>query len=369
MIATLPLRGDSRSSAESHRSLRSFWHPRHWPAWCLVAWLRAWAALPLPCSLANHRVYGRATYSLARRPRHVARRNLELCFPQLVAADRERLVERHFESMGMSVAEIAFAWFAADRRIRDRFTIRGLEHVAAALARGRGAILYTGHFTSLELCGRPLRLALPNFTVMFSRRSNELLDEIQRRGRLRVAHEAVPSDNVRALLRALKRNAAVWYAPDQAHSHGELVPFFGEPAMTSLATVRLARLSGAPVVPFSYRRSDERGHYELEFHGPLLDLPSGDALADTRALVVRLESFVRAAPEQYQWLHRRFKGRPANWPDPYAAVLPTTGQAPSSRNAPAAGARTGRQRANAQYLLARSLATASVCTTRISPSR
>ena len=133
----------------------------------------------------------------------------------------------------------------------------------------------------------------PTFTAMFSHRSNPLLGEIQRRGRLRLAHETVPSDNVRALLRALRRNAAVWYAPDQTQKQGELVPFFGEPAMTSLATSKLARLSGAPVVPFSFRRTDDRGHYELEFHAPLRDFPTSDALADTHALV----RMPHAAPE------------------------------------------------------------------------
>jgi dolichol-phosphate mannosyltransferase len=323
----LPL---AEPSAAPDRSLWSFWQPRHWPAWCFVMWLRLSAALPLSWSLAVHRLYGRAMYSLARRQRQVARRNLELCFPRLTPAERERLLARHFESACMSIAEIAFAWFAADRRVDERFTVRGLEHVAEALAQGNGAILYTGHFTALEICGRPLRLDLPRFTVMYSRRSNALLDEIQRRGRQRVAHEAIPSDNVRALLRALKRNAAVWYAPDQMHSHGALVPFFGEPAMTSVATTKLARLSGAPIVPFSYRRSDERGRYDLEFHAPLRDLPTADALADTHALVRRLEAFIRAAPEQYQWLHRRFKNRPAGFPNPYRIEPPAEPPPPST---------------------------------------
>jgi KDO2-lipid IV(A) lauroyltransferase len=319
--------------AKSRRSLLTFWRPRFWPAWCLVAWLRAWAALPLRWSLAVHRVYGRTMYSLARRQRNAARRNLELCFPQLTPAERETLLKRHFESVGMSIAEIAFAWFAPDRRVPNRFIVRGLEHVTAALAKGNGAILYTGHFTPLEVCGRPLNHALPSLTVMFIQRSNGLLDEIQRRGRQRVAHEAVPSDNVRALMRSLKRNAAVWYAPDQMDSHGQLVRFFGEPAMTSLATSKLARLSGAPVVPFSYRRASKSGLYELEFHAPLP--PAADALASTDALVRRLEDFIRAAPEQYQWLHRRFKGRPAEWPDPYRTST-APGQASLPTPAPTA---------------------------------
>ena len=194
---------------------------------------------------------------------------------------------------------------------------------------------------------------------MFSRRSNALLEEVQRRGRLRIAHEAVPSDNVRGLLRSLKRNAAVWYAPDQVDAHGELVPFFGEPAMTSLATSRLARLSGAPVVPFSYRRTSERGHYEVEFHAQLPT--TTDALADTDALVRALEAFVRAAPEQYQWLPRRFKGRPPEWPDPYRAAA-RAGATTESTAQPDRGT-------NAQYLLASSLPHASVAMTRNNDKR
>ena len=340
-MSTSPTGNDAQSSAKSvggtgepRRSLLSFWQARYWPTWCFVAWLRLSAALPLSWNLAVHRVGGRLLYSLARRQRHVARRNLEICFPQLAPAEREDLLKRQFESVGMSIGEIAFAWFASDRRVPKHFAVRGLEHVTAALAKGKGAILYTGHFTSLEICGRPLKLALPNFTIMFSRRSNALLDEIQRRGRLLVAHDAVPSDNVRALLRALKRNAAVWYAPDQMHSTGELVPFFGEPAMTSLTTSKLARVSGAPIVPFSNRRSDNRGHWELEFHEPLHGLPTDDALADTRVLVGLLEDFIRAAPEQYQWINRRFKGRPAGWPDLYRAAQPTAAPGPEVEDAP-----------------------------------
>jgi KDO2-lipid IV(A) lauroyltransferase len=335
------------------RPLTAFFKPRYWPAWCLVSWLRLIALLPLEVALAIHRVYGRAMYCLAPRQRHVVRRNLELCFPALTPSERERLVKRHFESLGMSLAECAFAWLASDRRLASRFVVRGLEHLRDALAEGNGAILYTGHFGSLEICGRALKLALPYFACMFSRRGNPLLDEIQRRGRLRVAHETVASDQVRATLRALKRGAAVWYAPDQVHSHGVLLPFFGEPAMTNVATSKLARLSGAPILPFSYRRTDDRGHYELVVHARLTELPTADPVADTRALVHRLEEFIRAAPEQYQWLHRRFRGRP-DLPDPYRAEaapprtrstesstksLPSTTAAPAARS-PSRGARS-----------------------------
>jgi KDO2-lipid IV(A) lauroyltransferase len=103
-------------SGEPRRSLLTFWRPRYWPTWCFVAWLRLSAALPLEWSLAVHRIGGRALYALARRQRHVARRNLEICFPQLTPAEREHLLKRQFESVGMSIGEIAFAWFASDRQ-------------------------------------------------------------------------------------------------------------------------------------------------------------------------------------------------------------------------------------------------------------
>lgn len=305
------------SNSDAPQPLKRFSLTRFWRAWSVVLWLKLAAALPVQLSLALHARLGRWLYRIDARRAHVVRRNLEICFPELGPHDREDLVERHFESFGMSIAEYALAWFAPARKLEGRFEIEGLHHVLAALARGRGAILYTGHFHSIDICGWPLKRTLPRFACMFSHRSNALLDEIQRRGRLRIAHEQVPDDNVRALLRALAGGAAVWYAPDQMYAQGALVPFFGEPAMTNLATAKLARVSGAPVVPFSYRRSDTRGRYALEFHAPLEGIPSGDALADTARLAHVLEGFVRAAPEQYHWLHRRFKGRPDGWPDVY----------------------------------------------------
>ena len=301
----------------THQPLYRFWHPRHWGAWLLYLSMLLTAALPLRFSLALYRGIGRLMYRSSSRKRRIVRRNLELCFPELSEDAREQLVLRHFESAGMSIAETAFSWLASDRRIAHRFTIHGLEHLKRALEKGKGAILYTGHFATIDICGHPLKHATPLFAVMYSHRSSELIDEVQLRGRLREAHEAFPSDNVRAMIRSLQRNAAVWYAPDQMYADGELVPFFNELAMTNVATSKLARLTGAAVLPFAFRRSDPKGHYELTLHAPLDNFPTDDPVADTRRLVRYLETFVRAAPEQYQWMHRRFKDRPAPLPDLY----------------------------------------------------
>jgi len=317
-----------RDMADSeHQPLYRFWRPRFWRAWVFYLWLRLTACLPLRAALSLYRGVGRMFYRMASRQRRIVRRNIELCFPELSAEAREQLVRRHFESFGMSIAETAFAWFASDRRLMHRFTVHGLEHLNRALERGKGVILYTGHFATIDLCGHPLKHATPLFAVMFSHRSSELLDEVQRRGRMREAHEAFPSDNVRAMIRSLQRNAAVWYAPDQMYLEGELLPFFHELAMTNVATSKLARLTGAVVVPFAYRRSDPKGRYELTLHPPLDNFPTDDAVADTRRLVRYLEEFIRAAPEQYAWMHRKFKDRPAPLPDLYARKV-TGPQAP-----------------------------------------
>jgi KDO2-lipid IV(A) lauroyltransferase len=281
--------------------------------------MRLTAALPLGLALRVHERLGDLAYRLAKKQRRIVRRNLELCFPELGAAEVERLAKRHFEALGASVAESAAAWFAPDRRLAERFDIVGVEHLNAAMAAGRGVILFTGHFTPLEICGRPFKRLTPLFACMFSHRSNPLLDEIQRQGRLRSAHEAASSDDVRSLLKSLKRNAVIWYAPDQFHAgaNAELVPFFQEPAMTNVATSRLARVSGAAVIPFSYRRLPGAARYELRFHAPLEGIPSNDPVGDTSRLFRLLEQFIRVCPEQYLWLHKKFKGRPAPLPDPY----------------------------------------------------
>ncbi|HEX5419203.1 MAG TPA: lipid A biosynthesis lauroyl acyltransferase [Gammaproteobacteria bacterium] len=314
---------------ESADSSMKYYAPRYWPVWGFWLWLRLTAALPLGLALRIHESLGALVYRLAGKQRRLVQRNIELCFPELAAPEVDRLALRHFAALGASVAESAIAWFTPDRRLAGRFDILGREHLNDAIAAGRGVILFTGHFTTLELCGRPFKSLTPLFACMFSHRSNPLLDEIQFRGRLRSAHEAASSDDVRALLRSLKRNAVIWYAPDQFYRgpNAELIPFFHELAMTNVATSKLARVSGAALVPFSYRRLEGQARYELRFHAPLEGIPSEDPAEDTRRLFRVLERFIRACPEQYLWLHKKFKGRPAPLPDLYGRARVDRGRA------------------------------------------
>lgn len=312
-------RGGERGVFADQIPLYRFWQPRHWGTWLLLAWMRVTALLPWRASIRVHKRLGRAARPLLRGAERIARRNIETCFPELSAEAVEDLLARHFESIGAFFAETAIAWFADPKRIDELFEVQGARHVQDALAAGRGVILFSGHFTTLEICARRAKDVAPLFAFMYQTRSSDLLNEMQARNRRNAAQLSFPKDNVRAMLRSLRSNAAVWYAPDQVYlgKQARLVPFFGVPAMTNVATSKLARLSGAAVVPFFFGRRDDDSGYLLRFEPALEDFPSADAEADTRRLVEVLERFVRECPDQYMWIHRRFKGRPPPLPNIY----------------------------------------------------
>ena len=297
--------------------LTQFLGPRYWLTWLFVGWLRLTAALPWQATIVIHRWIGRVVWHLLPGRRRVVVRNLEICFPELDPRARLELARRSFENAAISVGEVGIAWFS---RQLPPVRVEGREHLDAALAKGNGVILLSGHFTTLELTGLFVKPLTPLFAFMYRARSNALLDAVQARGRERTAHLSFSNTDTRAMLRALRDNATVWYAPDQAHTGAgaELLPFFGEPAMTNTATARLARVSGAAVLPFQFRRLDDGSGYLVRFEPAVAGMPSDDATADTMKLTSILEGFIRSCPEQYLWTHRRFKGRGSSLPNAYA---------------------------------------------------
>lgn len=272
--------------------------------WCL-------AQLPYSAQVRLGRVLGLALAPFARERRHVARTNLRLCFPELDTAARRRLLREHFASLGVAVFEIALSWWAPARRLRRLAHIEGLEHLHAALARGHGVILLSAHFTTLEIGGRLLSLHAP-FHVLYREHKNPAFESVMRRARERHFEKAIPREDMRALLRSLKANLPVWYAPDQNYGgeHSVYVPFFGVPAATITTTSRIARISGAAVVPFFQHRLPGGRGYRLVLYPALNQFPSGDPQADTLRINRLIEAEIRKSPEQYLWVHRRFKTHP-----------------------------------------------------------
>lgn len=274
--------------------------------------------LPFALQMATGRLIGRLAYRLARRRRRIAAINIRLCFPELDAHRQDELVRAHFISLGQGIVETALCWWGRDAQLRHRYQLIGEQHLDAARRRGKGTILLSAHFTTLELGGRLLALSQP-FHVLYRRHGNRLLESVMQRSRARRFLSAIPRDDTHALLGSLKQNQAVWYAPDQNHAGRQslFAPFFGIQAATLTATSRLARISGAAVVPFfQIRRPDNRG-YLLVLCPPLAQFPGDDLQADAARINRLIEAVVREMPEQYLWVHRRFRTRPPGEASPY----------------------------------------------------
>jgi KDO2-lipid IV(A) lauroyltransferase len=257
-------------------------------------------------------IAGRAIYRCATKRRAIAAINLELCFPELSIAERQKLLRDHFASLGRALFETGLAYWASDERLRTLLDIDGLDNLHAAIARGRGVILVAAHFTSMELCGRLLGLEA-DYDAVIRPFSNPEIDAIVYSGRQRAVRKVIPKKSFRLFLRALRDNRAAMIAVDQASTAGDRVmaPFFGHPAPTSTNAARIARKTGAAVLPVRWLRKAEDSGYRIEIGTEVPDFPSGDDLTDACRLNALVEEQIRQAPEQYYWIHRRFKLDPS----------------------------------------------------------
>lgn len=293
-------------------------NPRYWPTWIALGAMRLLEPLPWRVLAGLGRSIGSL---LARLPLpfvRIARRNLELCLPELTPAQREHLLRAHFQSIGISLFETAVSWWSPNERIARLVRLEGEEHLQAALARGRGAILLSAHFTPLEIGARVLCDRMPT-NIMYRPTKDPVLERFLMRNRSRKTRRAIRRDDVRTLVTALKANEPVWYAPDQSYRKkgAQMVPFFGIPAATNTATSRLARMTGAAVLLYFPERLPGNRGYRVVIHPMLENFPSDDPVTDAQRYNTLLEAQIRKVPEQYLWIHRRFKGLTADYPDYY----------------------------------------------------
>lgn len=284
--------------------------------WCALGLM--WVAARLPWALQRWlgAGIGALAFRLAGERRRAARINLTLCFPEMDEAARAALLRTSFRDLGIGLFEFARAWWGSAAPMRRTVSIEGVEPVRAILAQGRGVLLISGHFLTLELCGRLMCDQLP-LAGMYRRHRSPVMEWAVKRGRLRYASAMFGNDELRGAMRHLKRGGILWYAPDQDMRGKDTVfaPFFGVPAATITATHQFARLSGCAVVPFFHRR--EGADYVLRLGAPLDGFPSGDATTDSARVNAAIEAMVREAPSQYLWIHRRFKRRPPGMDSPY----------------------------------------------------
>ncbi len=295
--------------------LYRFLAPRYWLIWFALCLIYLLSLLPYRAAMWLGRRIGNVAHFFSRRNRRIADINLRLCLPELSERERKRLVRRHFESLGCTLFETAYVWWAKDEWLRKLVRIDGAEHIAAALGKGHGALLLSAHFTTLELGARSLAFVAPT-SIMYLTPHNPLIAEMSRRGRARTAVQAIAADQIRDLLQNLKSNVVVWYAPDQRYTdkNSAVVPLFGQPAWSNIATSRLAKISKAPVLPYFPERLEDGSGYVMRILPAFDNYPSDDAIADTARFHRLIEDHVRRYPAQYLWTYKRFKS-PAV--DPY----------------------------------------------------
>jgi len=294
-----------------------FFLPKYWATWAGLGVLRAIEILPFCAQRHVGSALGRLIRRLPLAYVRIARRNIQLCMPSLSPQDQADLVDRHCQSLGMALCETANTWWSSDERVHKLAQIQGLDNLTAALAKGRGAIMIGGHFTTIEIATRILGTVVP-LNVVYRPTKNAVLSHtmftsFSRHGKP-IAH-----DDIRTMIRALKKNEAVWYAPDQSYRNkgAAMVNFFGIPAATTTATSRLARISGAAVLTYFPERLPGNAGYRVVIGPAFEDFPGADAVRDAERLNGLLEAQIRRVPEQYLWVHRRFKGLSSDYPDYY----------------------------------------------------
>ena len=284
--------------------------PRTWPTWLAVG--LGWTLARWPWWLQRKvgPVLGDVLFHVLRSRRRTAATNLALCFPDLDDAARADLLRRNFRSLGLGMFEFVRAWWGRLAPVDRGLELTGLEHLDAARADGRGVILVSAHFTTLELCLRLLCQHAP-IAGMYRPHEQPALEWAVKRGRLRHASAMFARDELRPALRHLKQGGILWFAPDQETRRGDsvFVPFFGQPAWSLTSTHQLARLSGAAVLSLFHERLDD-GRYRIEIQPALDGFPGTDATEDTARVMAALEAVIRRRPDQYLWLHQRFKRQP-----------------------------------------------------------
>ena len=289
-----------------------FLHPRFWLLWL------AFGSLWLLVTLLPYRVQmflganlGRLLMMLVKKRAATAKRNIELCFPDMAQPQRDAMLLEHHQSVGMAIFETGIAWWWPHWRLNKLVTFSGIEHIEQANQQGKGVLLFATHSFCLEI-GAQLFAAQIESIGVYRPHNNPLMEYIQVRGRMRSAGVLKKRD-LRGMVKALKNGKSVWYTVDQdfGRNSAVFVPFFAVPqAATITGASLLTKLSGSAVLPYLIKRKQDRSGYHIELKAPLQNFPTGDDFKDATFGNHIIEQSIMNAPGQYMWLHRRFKTRP-----------------------------------------------------------
>ncbi|WP_112198484.1 kdo(2)-lipid IV(A) palmitoleoyltransferase [Rahnella sp. NRRL B-41462] len=303
----------------SPRFRASFLHPRYWLTWFGLGVLFLLVQLPYPVLNRLGIWLGRTSMRFLKRRVSITRRNLQLCFPDLPADQVEARIISNFESLGMGLLETGMAWFWSDARVKRWFDVSGLHNLKKAQENKQGVLVIGVHFMSLELGGRAMGLCQP-MMAMYRPHNNKAMEFVQTWGRMRSNKAMLDRKDLRGMVHALKKGEAVWFAPDQDYGPRGSVfaPLFAvDQAATTSGTFMLARLAKPALVTVVLVRKAGGAGYELVIQPQLQDYPIDDEMAAAAYMNRVIEKEIMRAPDQYLWLHRRFKTRPAGAPSLY----------------------------------------------------
>ncbi|KAA8983680.1 LpxL/LpxP family Kdo(2)-lipid IV(A) lauroyl/palmitoleoyl acyltransferase [Halospina sp. K52047b] len=296
---------------------RRFLHPRYWPTWILIGVLRMLAYLPLPVLQAIGRGLGWLSYLIGAERRTIARTNISLCFPEMSAKEREKLVRESIIATTKGYVESPKAWWGNMKPHIERLEVHGKEHLEEARGRGKGILMLGGHFSILDFAG-PFADAVFDFNHMYRPNNNPLFDAVIERNRRKFSGAAFNKRQLRQMINFIKEGNIVWYGCDQDFGprYSVFAPFFGVQAATLTTPAWIARETGATVLFLSQFR-DGNGVYSVHFSPVFEDYPTDDEVENATRLNQEIEKMVRRYPEQYLWVHRRFKTRPKGEPSVY----------------------------------------------------
>ncbi len=290
----------------------SFLLPKYWLTWLGVFILYTISWLPFKLQLFMGRMLGRLLMKIGSKRKHVALTNLRLCFPEKSEDELQILLKKNFENTGIALFETGMGWWWPDWRVKRKFKVKGLEHLEKARREGNGVLLLAMHYLSVEMNARGVGYGHP-MVVFYRPHNNQLMEFFQFRGRGRSNKYMLGKRDVKGLMKALRDGEACIYLPDQDYGRNRsvFVPFFGvKEAATTTGTLIFARQKNVETMMIIPVRNDDGSGYTLEIMPPLENFPTKDNIADVTRINQELEKAISRKPEQYMWLHRRFKTRP-----------------------------------------------------------
>lgn len=288
-----------------------FLHPRYWLTWLGMGCWRLLVLLPYPALIWLGGLLGALMYAIGGYRREIAQKNLQLCFPDMSDAEQEQLLKDNFHSYGIAFFEVGIAWWWSKKRFEKIVSVTGLENIQGL--HGQGALLMAIHYSTLEIGASALSMDYP-IDGMYRPHKNPVYDFLQARGRRgrNTESRTYPRDDVRGVFKALRKGRIIWYAPDQDYGPKQSIfsTFFGVPAASVTATSRFAKMGQSAVLPFTQIRLPGSRGYRITVHPPIENFPSGDDQTDVDTINRQVEEMVLLQPDQYMWVHRRFKTRP-----------------------------------------------------------